>query len=174
MFADKLLGFNWLQFLFQLVNFTIVVILLRRFLFKPLMEVLRERQQRIQKGLELANTAEQMVAEGESKRAEMLEEATNEAEAVKVEAGAAAESAKRDLLARAEEEAREIVLKARETMKAERAKMIEEMRGQLVDLVTIASRKVLGEALTEDELQALVQRAVLSSLESLEDVALPK
>ncbi len=65
-------GFNLWMFLSQVVSFTIVALLLRRFAYKPILAVLEERRQRIAEGLLNAEKIKQQLAEAEQRYQEIL------------------------------------------------------------------------------------------------------
>lgn len=73
-------GIEWNLLLAQAVNFGIVLGALTFFLYKPVMKILAERQEKIAAGLRDAEAAAKAVAETEGKRAEILGTAEREAE----------------------------------------------------------------------------------------------
>lgn len=52
------LGINWKLFLSQIVNFFILLLVLRAFVYKPLLTIIKERNKRIKEGLEKAEEAD--------------------------------------------------------------------------------------------------------------------
>lgn len=73
-------GIEWELLLAQAVNFGIVLAALTYFLYKPVLKILAEREEKIAAGLRDAETAAKAVAETEAKRAEVLNKAEREAE----------------------------------------------------------------------------------------------
>jgi len=68
-------GFNTSLFVSQLIGFFIVAFLLQRFAFKPLQQVLGERQQKIAEGLAAADNAQKNLAQAQDKVNEELKAA---------------------------------------------------------------------------------------------------
>src|SRR5437667_9062987 len=65
-------GWNLWLFLSQVISFTIVALLLRRFAYKPILKVLEERRQQIAEGLLNAEKIKKQLAEAEERHAEIL------------------------------------------------------------------------------------------------------
>src|SRR5207253_9794630 len=68
-------GWNLWLFLSQVISFTIVALLLRRFAYKPILKVLEERRQQTAEGHLNAEKIKQQLAEAEQRHAEMLAKA---------------------------------------------------------------------------------------------------
>ena len=73
--------FGWNPWLFfsQVISFTIVALLLRRFAYKPILGVLEERRQRIAEGLLNAEKIKKQLADAEQRYAEILAKANADA-----------------------------------------------------------------------------------------------
>src|SRR5437016_10721983 len=67
-------------FLSQVISFTIVALLLRRFAYKPILAVLEERRQRIAEGLLNADKIKKQLAEAEQRYAEIVAKANADAQ----------------------------------------------------------------------------------------------
>src|SRR5258705_12204361 len=65
-------GWNLQLFLSQVISFVIVAVLLRRFAYKPILNVLHERRERIAESLRNADKIKQQIAEAEKRHAEIL------------------------------------------------------------------------------------------------------
>src|SRR3989344_3734981 len=66
----------------QIVNFLIILFILRKFFFGPITKVLEDRRQKIEEGLKNAETIERKLEETEEKTAKILEDAANQAKQV--------------------------------------------------------------------------------------------
>ena len=73
-------GWNLWQFLSQVISFTIVALLLRRFAYTPILKVLEERRRQIAEGLLNAEKIRQQLAEAEQRQAEILAKANAQAQ----------------------------------------------------------------------------------------------
>ncbi|RJQ53645.1 MAG: ATP synthase F0 subunit B [Actinobacteria bacterium] len=111
--------------------------------------------------LESEQESRRILAEARKQAAERIEQARRRGAQLREEAGRGAD-----------EEANRVLDQARQTLEQEEADAINTVHAQLVDLVTISTRRVLEEALSEEERRELVEKSVLSSLDELENVAL--
>lgn len=152
---DKL-GLNLGFFLFQVFNFTVMVILLYAWAYKPIVRSLEKRREKIAQGLEDARIAAEARANAEKEAAKILAEAQAKAGQIVREATERAEAAAKDVRAAAEAE----IAKARESALAEaegeRNRMLGDLRGQVAALAIAAAQKLVGETLDEKRQHALI------------------
>lgn len=154
--------FGWNPWLFfsQVVSFTIVALLLRRYAYKPILGVLEERRQRIAEGLLNAEKIKQQLAEAEQRHAEILAKANAEAQKMIDEA----RSSSAHLAQRKEQEAitaaEQILAKAREAAALEHERTMTELKRELGRLVVETTEKVTGKVLTGEDQKRLQEEAV--------------
>jgi F-type H+-transporting ATPase subunit b len=140
----------------QIIAFFIVLLTLNAWVYKPMLDMMETRKNKIAQGLEDARVAAEARADAEKEAAKIL--ATAQAEAGKVvrEATERAASAGKDVKAAAEAEA----AKARETAMAEaeveRNRILGDLRGQVAALALAAANKLIGEALDEKKQHVLI------------------
>lgn len=153
---DKL-GLNLGFFLFQVFNFTVMVILLYAWAYKPIVRSLEKRREKVAQGLEDARIAADARANAEKEAAKIIAEAQAKAGQIVREATERAEAAAKDVRAAAEAE----IAKAREAALAEaedeRNRMLGDLRGQVAALAIAAAQKLVGEALDEKRQHALLE-----------------
>ncbi len=151
------LGLNLGYLLVQVFNFLIIFLVLRAWVFGPIMGLLEKRRQTIAQGLKDAQTAAEARANAEKDAREILAKAQVEAAQKVKEATERAEAAGREVMARVEAEA----TKAREAALAEaaleRERILGELRGQVAALSIAAAQKLVGESLDEQRQHALLQ-----------------
>ena len=152
-------GWNWQLFLSQVVSFSIVAFLLRRFAYKPILAVLEERRQRIAEGLLNAEKIKQQLAEAEQRHAEILAKANAQAQKMIDEArdsaAHVAERKQQEAIAAAEQ----IVAKAREASAIEHERTMTELKRELGRLVVDTTAKVTGKVLTSEDQRRLQEEA---------------
>ncbi len=148
----------------QLVNFFLLLALLSLVLYRPVTKMLRERSERIAKGLADAEMAEKRAAQAEADYQKRLEEARREAQALVAQAREAAEKERQAILARAQTEAQELRARAEEGVERERREALTALQGQVADLAIDAAGRVLGQAVDSAAHRQLV-RDFLSKLE---------
>ncbi len=150
------IGINPVYLLAQIVNFIVLVVLLRALLYGPITKMLDERRARIEKGLEDARAAESARANAETERQRILDEARAEAQKIRAEANLQAEQAAAKIRTDALAEAEKISSDAQAALAAERDKMLSELRGQIAALAIAASYKLIGESLDRKRQEAII------------------
>lgn len=150
------LGINLGLLIVQIIAFIIVFLTLNAWVYKPMLDMMESRKQKIAQGLEDARVAAEARANAEKEASKVLAEAQAEAGKVVREATERATSAGKDVKAAAEAE----VAKAREAAmaeaKLERNRILGDLRGQVAALAIAAANKLVGEALDEKKQHALI------------------
>ena len=149
-------GVNWGLFISQLIAFSIVAVLLNKFAYKPVLEVLEQRKAKIAEGLENADKIKAELEQAESTRKEIIEKANAQANALIEEAREAAQTVRDTETQKAIASAEEIITKARHATEAEHAKMLAELRKEVGKLVVETTSKVAGKVLTADDQKRLI------------------
>ena len=150
------LGINLGYLISQIVNFTLLAVLLYFVAYKPILRMLDERSARIKQGLEDAESASRRAAEMEQEFEQRLAEARKEGQEIVAQATQMSEKARQEILATAREEARAQVEKAKEEISRERELAMSELRQQVADLSLNISEKVIGEALDQQRQRDLI------------------
>ena len=150
------LGLNLGYILVQLFNFLALFVVLRAWVYKPIMGLLEKRRNTIAQGLEDARIAEEARANAEKDAAKINVDAQTKATHIINEATERAEKVIVELKAKADQE----IGKERESTLAEvedeRARMLGDLRGQVAALAIAAAQKLVGEALDEKRQHALL------------------
>jgi len=150
------LGINLGYLIVQILNFFIVFLVLKRWVYDPILKVLAKRRETIADGLENARIAAEERANAEQEAAKIITEAQAKAAEIVHEATNRADTAAQDVKSMAEAES----VKIRETasLEAEKIKegLLEKMRPQIVALALSATQKLIGEALDEKRQHALL------------------
>lgn len=160
---DKILGtlgINPSYILVSLVGFLILLFVLTKFAFGPMVGVLQARQDKIRGDLDEAQARrDEMVAlqkDYETRLAAIEDEARDKIQAAVKEAQAARD----EILTRAHTEAQAIVQRGQEEVTAERAKLLVDSRDQIVDLATLMARQSAKENLSAAGHSALIDDAI--------------
>lgn len=154
------LGIDWRLLIAQLINFVILLAVLYRFLYKPVLKLLHERSVRIEEGLKNADTAEAKLKEASAAYERKVLEARFESQKIVETAKKEGEKVKAEVVAAAQKEADKIVASGRSRLTAEKEKIMREAQEDLADLVTHATEHVLGEVVTPEIDKQLIEQAV--------------
>ena len=158
-------GVDWPKFLAQTILFLIVYLVLRRFAFASVINMLEERRRRIEEGQLNAEKIKKQLAEAELRYEEILRKAHADSKALIEEARAAAEASTNKELQRAIKDAELIIIHAKEAIIIDRQRMVEEVKRDMISLVVATTEKVAGKVLNADDQQRLnkAAAAVLAS-----------
>ncbi|MBT3388942.1 MAG: F0F1 ATP synthase subunit B [Chloroflexi bacterium] len=150
------LGINLGFFIFQVLNFSVVAVLLYAWAYKPIVKMLEERKNKVAQGLEDARVAAEARENAEEEAKNILAEAQTNANQVVSEATQRAEEAAKQVKASAEQDLEKQRNAAMIEAELERDRMLADVRGQIAALAVAASQKLIGEALTEERQHALI------------------
>jgi F-type H+-transporting ATPase subunit b len=131
------------KLLFQVINFLLLLYLLNRFLFKPVLKLLDERESRIKKGLEDAEAAARDRELAQAEREAALDEARKEAQAMIARATKIADDSKAEILAEAKAQAEKVTARATEEITAEKDRAMAELRATVADLALEAASRLV-------------------------------
>jgi F-type H+-transporting ATPase subunit b len=150
------LGINLGYLISQIVNFSLLAVLLYFVAYKPVLRMLDERSARIKKGLEDAEESSRRAAQMEQEFERRLDEARREGQDIIAQATRMSEKARQDILEKAREEAQAQIEKAKDEIARERDLAMSELRQQVADLSLAISRKVIGATLDERRQRQLI------------------
>ncbi len=147
---------NWIQLIGQIINIFILVWLLNKFLYKPLLKIIDERNKRIKEGLELtkkneeerqklAQLQKQKLAEAEKKVVELMQKAKQEAT-----------TQAKQIIKQAQEQAQQEAEKQRRLLMEELEQEKEKIRQETSELVVKITEKVLADLLDEKRRQEII------------------
>lgn len=132
-------------FIAQLINFLIILFVLWKWAYKPLLAMLDQRQKKIEQGLRDADDAHKRLAGVDTERAQVLKEARDEGALVIRDAHTAAEKKREELLAKSREEISQLVKDARAHIAQERDQARAELKKEIAGLVASTAALVLKE-----------------------------
>jgi F-type H+-transporting ATPase subunit b len=150
------LGINLGLLIVQIIAFAIVFLTLNAWVYKPMLDMMESRKQKIAQGLEDARVAADARANAEKEAAKILAEAQAEAGKVVREATERAASAGKDVKAAAEAEAAKVQAAKLAEVEAERNRILGDLRRQVAALAIAATNKLVGETLDEKKQRALI------------------
>ena len=144
----------------QLVIFLVMLGILYRVAWGPLLRILNERRARIAQGVEATQRALQELEAAEKERQAKLEDARREAQAMLDRITKQAEDLRKELEAKAREQAEGLIGKARAEIQQERQKAVQDLRSQVADLAVMAAGRIIGESLDAKKHRELIERAI--------------
>jgi F-type H+-transporting ATPase subunit b len=141
--AFATLGLNFWGFVWHLVNFIILLLILQRFLFPPLLRMLDERQARIRESMERAEQIQAESARAAETVKGQLDEARREAQNIINNASQIADRIRAERQQQAQTEYEAILKRAQEDAAREREQAFAELRAQVADLAVLAAERII-------------------------------
>jgi F-type H+-transporting ATPase subunit b len=144
----------------QIVNFAIVLFVLYKFAYGPILKTLNDRTKKIEKGLRDAEETQKKLQEMTQKEKEMLANAKKEAQEIIKKSEEEAKKNAEMIVAEAKVKTEKAVAEAKNMIEQEKNKMISEVKADLAELVVVAVGKVLGEKLDASKDRELIEKSL--------------
>lgn len=154
------LGINPTYLAFQIINFLLLVFLLHRILYRPILNMLDQRKERIREGQEAAQQARTEAEQLRQEYEQQLEESRAHARKIIEDATAAAERLRDESVANAQQEAQRILERGQEELRAEVAHARRELRQEVASLSVAVAGKLIQESLDTEKNRELAARLV--------------
>lgn len=153
-------GVNFWDALFILLNTLIIFIVAKKFLFKPVMKIIQDRQQEIDDMYDAAGKAKQSAAALETEYQQKLSAAAATSERMVKEAVARGQSREEEILRQANLEADAIRDKAAADIAQEKKKAINDAKDEISEMAIAIAGKVVGRALTDADQRSLLDHFI--------------
>jgi F-type H+-transporting ATPase subunit b len=147
-------------FIWTILTFLVLVALLARFAWRPLLEALERRQAAIAKSLEDAQRARQELERLQRESAEMMRQARVEAEAIVSRSRSDAEALREELKQKSRAEAAAIVKNAEKQIQLETARAIQQIRSETIDLSVAIASKILRRQVSKEDHEGLIEETL--------------
>lgn len=132
----------------QVVNFAIIVVVLTKLLYKPILGVLEKRKREIAQGLAITEKMQQEEEKFKERKEKMLLEVRKEGHEVIEEARKQAKVEEKEILATAREEASEVMAKGKAEVERMRAALSKNLEAESIKLAVIIAKRILAKTLT--------------------------
>ena len=129
----------------QIINFAILVALLSYFLYRPILNLLDEREAKITAGIKDAEAAAESKAKAEDERLEVLKAAHHDAEEINTRARSSAEEKSAEIVKAAEEKAASVIRAAEGKGEDIKNQARKDSEAEIASLAVLAAEKVLRE-----------------------------
>lgn len=161
--AFEALGINLPQLIAQIVNFTILLIVLRLVLYKPILKMLDDRKQRIAEGLNAAEIARAEAAKAQANIEAQLEQARKEGQDVVANAQQIAARIQADAREQAARDREAALERARVEINLERDRAIAELRNEFAELTVSAAERVINQSLDRQAHSRVIDEVMAES-----------
>ncbi|MDD5397368.1 MAG: F0F1 ATP synthase subunit B [Candidatus Moranbacteria bacterium] len=151
---------DWKLIIAQLVNFAIVLFVLKKFAYGPVLKMMEERSEKIEKGISDAENAGKKLAEITEKEKEVLVEARKQAQEIIAKAEVTAAKSKEEIIVEAKAQSEKILADSAKKIEQEKIQMIQEVKGQIAELVIAATGKVIDEKMDGEKDKGIIEKAI--------------
>lgn len=153
-------GVDGQLFLAQLLNFAIVIFVLSRWVFKPLIKTMDERRQKIEKGLQQASDAERALGDARKTEASIISEARNQAKDIVDEAKEHGEREKQTRIQKSNEIISQQLQESKEQVVLMNEAAKKDVMQEAADLVATVTEKIAPGILDEKKHRKLILQAI--------------
>jgi F-type H+-transporting ATPase subunit b len=154
------LGVDWGKLAVQAFNFLLLLLLLRKFAYQPLLRIMDQRAARIRNDLDEARRLRQEAERDRETYRAQLSRARDEARAILDEANTVAARIREQALADAEGQNAAMLQRARDEIAREKEAAIAELRREVADLAILAATQVIRRSLDDADRRRLVEEAL--------------
>jgi len=158
------LGINLPLLVVFVANFIVLLVMLRLFLYNPVMKVLDERAKRAREAIELAEATKKEYDQAKDEVQKQIEKGRQEGQAIISQAMQVSERLKEESRQEATKQAQVIVDRARSELEAERDKMVGDLRREFVSISIAAAEKVIKETLDRERHRKLIEETLQESV----------
>ena len=158
------LGINLPLLVVFIVNFIILLVMLRLFLYQPVMKVLDERAKRTKDAMELAEATKKEYEQAKGEVQKQIEKGRQEAQAIITQAMQVGERLKEESRQETAKQAQVMIDRARSELGAERDKIVGDLRREFVDISIAAAEKVIKETLDKEKHRKLIEETLQESV----------
>jgi F-type H+-transporting ATPase subunit b len=147
-------------YIWTIVTFLILVTLLARFAWRPLLQALDRRQAQIKQSLDDAQQAKQELERLQHESEQIIRQARAEAEQIVSNSRAYAEKLKDEIKTKARADAEVIVQNAERQIQTETRRALEQIRVEAADLSVMIASKLIQRNLTKEDNARLIEQAL--------------
>ncbi len=147
-------------FIWTILTFLLLLTVLAKFAWKPLLKMLKDREDMIRNSLEDAEKAQTELERLNTEGEEIINKARAEAQEILSQGKASASKMKEETLNDAKEKARSITEDAQKQIQVEKEKAIAEIKGEVVNLSLSVAEKLIRKNLSPEDNKALIDESL--------------
>jgi len=150
------LGLDPWAFLWHTINFIVLIALLSKFLYRPIVTMLDERSRRIEESLAAAEAARAELAQADREREELLATTRRDIQEMLAQAQQMADRIQSEARNSAQQEGQRIIERARQEATAERDQAMADLRREVASLAVQAAERIINRSLDDQVHRQLV------------------
>jgi F-type H+-transporting ATPase subunit b len=142
--------------IWTIITFIFLLLLLKKFAWKPLLEALQRREESVRGSIKRAEMAKQEAEQLLEENRKLLERAGQEGLRILNENRAYAEKLKDEIIDKANQQSRRMVEQAKQEIERDKEAALVQLRNEVANLAILAAGKILDETLDENKQRKLV------------------
>jgi len=148
------------QLIYSAIAFFVLLYLLSKYAFPPIVKMLEKRENTIRESLEKAEETRREAERLLEEYKKQLAEARREAQQIIEQARAQSESIRKEIVAKAEQESKRMLERAEAEMAFTREKTLAELKDMVADLAIVAASKIISKSLNKTDHLRLVEESI--------------
>jgi len=154
------LGINWKLLIAQIVNFLILLLVLYKFAYGPVLKMLNDRTKKIEDGIKNAEDAKKKLIELSAREKDVLAKARKEAQGIIKKSEENALKNAKLIEDSAKTQYEKILEEAKAQIEQEKNKAVKEAKSEIAELIVIATEKIIDEKMTNEKDKELISKAI--------------
>jgi len=154
------LGINGTLFIFQLINFAIVILIVWFLILKPLTKKLSERQKMIDDSIENSKKVQENLTKAERDYQKKIDDAKAAAGKILDDANSEGKKLGVELKDQAKKEIENLVVQAKRNIQIEQQEMVVKLKAETANLIIAALEKILEEKMDDKKDKQLIENAI--------------
>jgi len=156
------IGFEWRQALFNLINFLILFFILKRYAFKPVLKVLKERHTKVTESVENIQKAKTELSMAQQQSQDIIDKAKVEGNKIIEASHDDAKALAGDMLLKAKSDIELLITQAKKNIAIDKEEMKEDLKKETVELVMSVLEKILDEKFDTKKDEDYIKKVVSS------------
>jgi F-type H+-transporting ATPase subunit b len=154
------IGIDWKLLAAQIINFLVLLFVLYKFAYGPILKMLDDRTKKIEKGLKDSEEAQKKLVEIEAKEKAVLVAAREEAQKIIQKSETTAVQNAKEIEISAKEQSAKILTEAKKQIEQEKNKVMQEVKSEIAGLVMQATEKIIDEKMTSEKDKEMINKAI--------------
>jgi len=152
------IGIEPVYLITQIINFGIIVFILTKLLYRPILSMLEKRRLKIEEGLTMAEEMKKDTLKAEEKRNAYLAKARVEAKEIVDDAKKMAGQKEAEILKEAQAEASQIIERAKKEIDVERGEMEKTLKKQMIVIAAQMAEKIIADSLSSSDHEKIIAK----------------
>jgi F-type H+-transporting ATPase subunit b len=154
------LGLDWKLFIAQLINFGVILLIVWKWVYTPLVKAMDDRADKIEQGIKDAEEGTKLRETAEEEKQKLIVEARKQSKEIVEKAEADAKVRQDEIITKARNEVQRVVAEGKQRLRDDQDVMMQEAKERVAELVVSATEKVLREKVDAGKDAGLVRAAI--------------